>query len=168
MIKFILPSEKNEKDVLSFYSEFEKNNKTCIGFNGYKDYNAWLKEKQNRLTGKNLPEGYVRESFYLCYEGDEMIGVFSLKFELTEFLRNYGGHIGYAVRPSQQNNGYATKMLYLGLKIAEKEGFTEVLCVCDDDNIASEKVILKNGGIFENKLFDSDENVYVKRYLIKL
>ena len=45
---------------------------------------------QNRHTGKNLPEGYVRENFYLCYEGKRLIGVFSLKFELTEFLLNYG------------------------------------------------------------------------------
>ena len=40
---------------------------------------------QNRHTGKNLPEGYVRENFYLCYDKKVLIGVFSLKFELTEY-----------------------------------------------------------------------------------
>ena len=47
----------------------------------------------NRISGKNLPAGYVRENFYLCYDGDDMVGVFNLKFELTEFLLNFGGHI---------------------------------------------------------------------------
>ena len=28
------------------------------------------------------------------FDGDDMIGVFNLKFELTEFLLNFGGHIG--------------------------------------------------------------------------
>lgn len=59
----------------------------------------------NRISGKNLPAGYVRENFYLCYDGDDMVGVFNLKFELTEFLLNFGGHIGYAVKPSRRNRG---------------------------------------------------------------
>lgn len=40
--------------------------------------------------------------------------------------------------------------------------------VCDEDNLASEKVIQKNGGVFENRLFDSDESVFVKRYWIQI
>lgn len=46
--------------------------------------------------------------------------------------------------------------------------FSRILCVCDEDNYASEKVILKNGGILENKLFNPDEQVFVKRYWIDL
>ena len=48
----------------------------------------------------------------------------------------------------------------------ESVGF--FLCVCDEDNLASEKVILKNGGIFENSLYDEEECVFVKRYWIDL
>ena len=105
---------------------------------------------QNRHSGKDLPAGYVRENFYLCYEGTRLTGVFSLKFEMTEFLLNYGGHIGYAVRPSDRNRGLATQMLKQGLTLAKEFGFERILCVCDNDNYASEKVILKNGGTFEN------------------
>ena len=121
---------------------------------------------RNRHTGKNLPEGYVRENFYLCYEGDRLVGVFSLKFELTEFLRNFGGHIGYATRPSERNRGLATQMLKQGLALARGFGLDRVLCVCDDDDYASEKVILKNGGVFENALYDPDEGVTVNRFCL--
>ena len=167
MIDFIFPTEQSREAVLSFYGEFEKNGETCIGFCGYKDFDKWLIGMNNRRTGKNLPDGYVKENFYLCYENGEMIGVFSLKFELTDYLFNYGGHIGYAVRRSRRNRGLATEMLKQGLKIAKQLKIDPVLCVCDNDNYPSEKVIIKNGGVFENEIFDSEENVTVKRYWIK-
>lgn len=81
---------------------------------------------------------------------------------------NYGGHIGYAVRPSERNRGFATEILKQGLTIAKQYGFDRILCVCDEDNYASEKVILKNGGVLENKLLDPEENIFVKRHRIKL
>lgn len=40
---------------------------------------------QNRKTAASPPAGYVRENFYLVYGGDEMVGVFRLKFELTPY-----------------------------------------------------------------------------------
>ena len=164
MLEFDLPTEQNREDVLSFYEEIEKSGGECIGIANYKNYDRWLTGMRNRHTGQNLPEGYVRENFYLCYEGDRLVGVFSLKFELTEFLRNFGGHIGYATRPSDRNRGLATQMLKQGLELARGFGFDRVLCICDDDNYASEKVILKNGGVFENALYDPDEGVTVKRF----
>ena len=97
-----------------------------------------------------------------------MIGVFNLKFELTEFLLNFGGHIGYAVRPTERNRGLATQMLSKGIELSREFGLKRVLCVCDDDNIASETVIIKNGGVFENEMFDPAEKVTVKRYWIEL
>ncbi len=76
----------------------------------------------------------------------------------------YGGHIGYAVRPSMRNRRLATEMLAEGLENSKKFGFEKVLLVCDENNYQSEKVIIKNDGVFENKLYDDDEKVFVKRY----
>lgn len=123
---------------------------------------------KNRHTGEHLPDGYVRENFYLCYEGERLIGVFSLKFELTEFLLNYGGHIGCATRPSDRNRGLATQMLKQGLELSKEFGFDRILCICDSDNYASERVIRKNGGIFENECYDPDEDVMVRRFWVRL
>ena len=168
MLTLILPGEANRADVRSFYDEFEQSGEACIGYRGHEDFDAWLRGMQNRYAGRDLPEGFVRENFYLCYDGAEMVGVFSLKFELTDFLRNFGGHIGYAVRPSRRNRGLATQILAQGLQLARDFGFESVLCVCDEDNYASEKVIVRNGGKCENRLYDPDEHVWVKRYWIAL
>lgn len=168
MIAFVLPDETNRADVLAFYEEFEENGQVCIGFQNHGDYDAWLQGMRNRKAGQNLPEGYVRENFYLCYNGKEMVGVFSLKFTLTQFLLDFGGHVGYAVRPSRRNQGFATQMLRQGLEIAGDFGFDRLLAVCDDDNYASEAVILKNGGVLEDLRFDEEEGMFVKRYWINL
>lgn len=168
MLNLILPAEENRQDVLDFYDEFEKSGGSCIGFANHNDYDRWLSGMTDRKNGTNLPDGYVRENFYLCYEDNKLVGVFSLKFELTSFLLNFGGHVGYAVRPSERSRGLATQILRRGLEIAADFGFDRILAVCDDDNIASEKVIIHNNGVFENKLFDEDEGVFVKRYWIEL
>lgn len=44
----------------------------------------------------------------------------------------------------------------------------KLLLVCDDDNYASEKVILRHGGVYEDTRFDPEEAVNVKRYWITL
>lgn len=168
MLKLVLPTEENRADVLAFYNEIEESGGACIGMGNYKNYDQWLTGMQTRHTGRNLPEGYVRENFYLCYEGTRLVGVFSLKFELTEYLLNYGGHVGYATRPADRSRGLATQMLRQGLVLAKEFGFDRILCICDNDNYASEKVILKNGGVFENELYDPEEAVTVKRFWIAL
>ena len=72
-------------------------------------------------------------SISLCYSGEEMVGVCSLKLELTEYLLQYGGHVGYAVHPALQNRGYGTEILAQTLCIARELGFHRLLCVCDED-----------------------------------
>lgn len=168
MLDFVLPTEQHRTDVTAFYAELDGKEETCIGFADHNDYDRWLCGMRNRHDGKNLPKGYVRENFYLCYDDAALVGVFSLKFSLTPFLLQYGGHIGYAVRPSKRCRGYATQMLQQGKEMAKQFGLDRLLCVCDDDNFASEKVICKNGGVLENTLYDPDEKVTVKRFWITL
>lgn len=168
MLRFVLPTENDHDAVLSFYNEVEKSGGECIGFRYRNDYDRWLSDMRNLHAGKDLPQGYVREDFYICYDGADVVGVFSLKFELTDYLLNYGDHVGYAVRPSRRCEGIATRILAEGMNIARRSGFERLLCICDDDNYASEKVIIKNGGVPENTLYDPDEKVTVKRYWIGL
>jgi predicted acetyltransferase len=77
-----------------------------------------------------------------------------------------GGHIGYSVRPSERKKGYGKEILFLALQKCKKLGIAKILVTCDSKNIASEKVILANGGKLENCVpFD---NRVIKRYWITM
>lgn len=56
------------------------------------------------------------------------------------------GHIGYSVVPWKRGRGYATKALALLLNEVRAEGLPYVELTADSDNLASQKVILANGG----------------------
>jgi len=57
------------------------------------------------------------------------------------------GHIGYAVVPWKQRRGYATRALQLLLPEAAAEGLPYVEITTDPENVASQRVIVANGGI---------------------
>jgi predicted acetyltransferase len=58
------------------------------------------------------------------------------------------GHIGYSVVPWKQRQGYATQALALLLPMAREQGLSHVMISTQPDNLASQKVILSNGGQF--------------------
>jgi predicted acetyltransferase len=57
------------------------------------------------------------------------------------------GHIGYGTVEWLRGRGYATRALALTLDLARAEGMAEVELVTDVDNIASQRVVERNGGV---------------------
>jgi predicted acetyltransferase len=57
------------------------------------------------------------------------------------------GHIGYAVVPWKRGRGYATKALHQMLAIARDNDLPFVEIVTDVTNVASQAVVLANGGV---------------------
>jgi predicted acetyltransferase len=97
---------------------------------------------------------------------NEFAGLISIRHTLNDDLKIMGGHIGYDTRPLFRGKGIATLMLKAALPIAKQIGLTRVLLTCNDDNIASIKVIEKNGGLLEKTaLFEQKLKRY---YWIKL
>ena len=74
----------------------------------------------------------------------------ALRHELTDFLLNAAGHIGYGIRPSARRRGLATWALQAILVQARGLGLTKVLVTCDDANVASAGTIEKVGGVLED------------------
>jgi predicted acetyltransferase len=61
------------------------------------------------------------------------------------------GHIGYAVVPWKQRQGYASKALRLLLGEARAEGLRYVEITTDPSNVASQRVIEANGGLLHER-----------------
>jgi predicted acetyltransferase len=95
--------------------------------------------------------GWVPATHLWFVEGDEFLGRLSIRHRLTPWLRDYGGHVGYDVRPSERRRGHATAMLQQALPWCRELGLDPVLVTCDVDNIASRRVIENAGGQFDDR-----------------
>jgi len=116
------------------------------------DFPALVRWYRDQAKGIGLREGWVSHStFWLAATDGRLLGVSNLRHRLTESLLRFGGHIGYGIRPSQRRKGYATRLLALTLEKAHGIGLTRVLLTCDKDNVASARVIERNGGQLENE-----------------
>lgn len=100
--------------------------------------------------GRDLPGDFVANADLVAEVDGVVVGRSSLRFELNDFLRTLGGHIGYAVRPQFRGRGYATEILRQSVQMLRDRGISPVLVTCDDDNLASARVIEANGGVLES------------------
>lgn len=115
----------------------------------YHNFKGFIDQLNEFEKGINIPESFVPHStFWLINSNNKILGVTNIRHRLTESLKKEGGHIGYGIRPSERNKGYATKILELALIESRKFGIEQALVTCDHDNIGSIKTILKNGGEF--------------------
>jgi predicted acetyltransferase len=122
----------------------------------------------DNAKGKNLPEGYVPATTFWLIDGDELIGRVQIRHKLNNFLLKTNGHIGYIIRPSKRKMGYGKKILQLGLIEAKKIGLSKALVTCDEDHLASQKIIEANGGILENIIEIEKDKPKTRRYWITI
>ena len=104
-------------------------------------------EAESHLEAVARFPGWVPQTTLWWVDGDEYLGRLAIRHRLTESLLQYGGHIGYDVRPSARRHGHATAMLRASLPLAHALGIERALVTCDHDNVGSRKVIEANGGV---------------------
>ena len=131
-------------------------------------YEDWLRRVNNESNGI-LEDDRVPSSFYFLMDEGRIIGSISVRHNLNnEFLKKYGGHIGYNIRPSERGKGYGTEMLYLALFKCEELGLSDVMITCKKDNIASAKVIEANGGKLHEEVYIPEEDDIFKIYWVNV
>jgi predicted acetyltransferase len=114
-------------------------------------YCAFLLEQRD--PGAPRPRAYVPFTELWLAQGpglQEYLGRISLRHELTEPLLEWGGHIGYVVRPSARRRGLASAALAGMLELSRRQGIDPVLVTCDVDNVASRRTIEGAGGRYED------------------
>ena len=130
----------------------------------------WIDFNQKMENPETVPAHFVpaTQYVYLRKSDNRIVGMIQIRHELNEYLKNYGGHIGYSVRPSERRKGYAGKMLAEFLLVCRRMGLGRVLVTCMTGNVASRRTIIKNGGVYENTVFEPDVKANLERYWIKL
>ena len=138
------------------------------GLDRFSSIEIWFEELKKRSCEDTVPKGLVPSSTYLgVREKDNyIVGMIDIRHYLNEYLTQAGGHIGYGVRKTERNKGYAKQMLKLALEKCKELKIKKVLITCDEDNIASEKVILSANAKLEDIRNVDGENK--KRFWIDL
>ena len=128
----------------------------------------WFEELKKRSCEDTVPKGLVPSSTYLAVREKDnyIVGMIDIRHYLNEYLTQVGGNIGYGVRKTERNKGYAKQMLKLALEKCKDLKIKKVLITCDEDNIASEKVILSANAKLEDIRNVDGENK--KRFWIDL
>lgn len=117
----------------------------------------FLRSLHDPPTTVVLPDGTlgprVPETHLWYVEGDEFLGSISARHSLTPMLELWGGHIGYAVRPSAWARGHASAMLALMLDhVREHLPLERVTLTANVKNAASIRVIEKNRGVLRDEV----------------
>ena len=173
-IKLVRPSPDFSGQIMQYLLDFlEHDPSECMGGCGNLRRCAtaaeWLSDVERLSSPETCPEGYVVSDTYLAVRepDNRLVGMIDLRHSIdTAALSEWAGHIGYSVRPADRRRGYAKEMLRLNLEHCRELGIDRVLICCDEGNIASERTILANGGVFERTTEANGKTI--KRFWIQL
>lgn len=166
-----LPNEGDEQPVMAYKQEFEAAGDSMDGTGGLamaQSFGEWLTACRDNRSPDTVRPGLVDATTFLAVEPEsgDLVGMIDVRHRLNDFLLNYGGNIGYSVRPGCRGRGYAKAMLAQALKFCRQRGMERVLVTCDKENPASARTILSNGGVLENEVPEGES--ITQRYWISL
>lgn len=95
----------------------------------------------------------VAQTIFWAVEGNVVVGRIALRHRLTAALEEFGGHVGYEVRPSHRRRGVGREMLRLLLQTEKAREIGHLLLTCAPDNVGSNKTIVANGGVLSHTVF---------------
>jgi len=143
-----LPSVKYLDSFFQAMAEFQDEGNPQISESMTREqFPGYVQQLHDQSVGKNLKEGHVPSKEFWIVDPEGYAGRIILGLMFTPGPDRLGNHVGYAVRPSKRQRGYATKALELLLDEARNLKIYRLMPICDAANIASRKVIERNGGL---------------------
>jgi len=172
-LKLIVPTEADLDQVWAYRQDCDaagSGMEGCGGLAFVESPQQWLEDIRRYSDPATVPEGRVAATQFLAIRVSDgrLVGMLNFRHGLTDYLRRFGGHIGYSIRPGERLKGYGTQQLRLALPHGRELGLDRVLVACGDWNTGSRKIILNCGGVFEGAELDPEQQKTFERYWITL
>ena len=171
-MQLILPCIEYAPDIAAYRQDFLDTGSSMDGTGALRrmdDPLAWIAFCETLRDPAKTPDGWVPSTQFLYVREKEkrIVGMIDVRHRFNPYLEQYSGHIGYSVRPDERGKGYAGQMLAAVLPYCWQELKMErVLITCLEENEASRKTILKNGGIYEGTVLEPSAGERIQRYWI--
>lgn len=171
------PSLVREKEIIDYINEFVEYKSDINGtgaldkiLEGYTFEQAL--ERCLNMENREYAEENGRcqgKTFLLIRKNDnKIVGTINVRWNLTEKMKQFGGNIGYGIRPTERRKGYNKINLYLGLIEAKKLGLNKVMLDCDVENLGSSKTMEALGGKLERTEIDPYDGILTSVYWINV
>lgn len=172
-MRFMKPDASLLSEIAAYRQEFLDADDSMDGtglLRKMADPMEWLAANAAMEKKETVPSPFVPATQYALVRVSDgkLVGMLQLRHELNDHLRTLGGHIGYSVRPSERQRGYAKEMLRRVLPLAKALGLKQVLVTCYEENDPSRRTILANGGVYEGSSLEEESGKRVQRYWISL
>ncbi len=140
----------------------------AFGFDEALPFSDYIALLDGQSRGVGVPSHFVPNTYFVGVVDGTIVGRLSLRHTLNEFLARIGGHIGYGVIPYQRRQGYATEMFRQVIPHCRLLGIENALISCDEENIASRKVIESFGANFSDTVQCPDSGTPIRKYWLKI
>ena len=135
----------------------------------FTDNDTYLEKFEKYKLGIDLKPNYVPQTTLWLVDDKHFYGELHLRHQLNDKLLTCGGTIGYGIRWSKRGLGYGKYMLKLGLDYCKNVlDIRKAMITCNDNNFASEGVMLANGAIFGELVKDPDDGRLLKKYWVNI
>ena len=170
---FERPSMDRKNEIIEYLDEFVQYGSDINGSGSLdKIFDGYTFEEALDRCLKMEDEEYAKsvnkcpgKTFLLIREDDnKIVGSINIRWNLNEAMLNFGGHIGYGIRPTERRKGYNKINLYLGMIEAKKVGLDRVMLDCDVNNLGSDRTLKALGGTLERTEIDPSDGVLTNIY----
>lgn len=175
MEKFYLekPSLERKEEIFEYINEFVEYNSDINGTGGLDKIIEGCTFEQALARCLSMEdEDYAKKinrcqskTFLLIRENDNrIVGTINVRWNLTAAMKQFGGNIGYGIRPTERRKGYNKINLYLGMQEAQKLGLDRVMLDCDVNNLGSDRTLKALGGVLERTEVDPADGILTNVY----
>ncbi len=170
---FTVPNAGMAEEIAAYRQDFLNAGDSmdgCGPLRRFADPEQWLSETLKYTEPATVPADKVQATQFVCLRARDgrVLGMLQVRHTLNRYLKEYAGHIGYSVRPSERRKGYAEWMLQQALGYCRSLGLPRVMVSCEPNNVGSRRTILASGGVYENTVWEPDEKIHLERYWIEL